>query len=250
MRGIRPQLGNAPRPSRGCDAQSSHPGGSVEDMARTVERPAPPRVSAPDLPPRLEEQAGLTARAEYFQQRITELEDETDAAHADLAECRIAPASVSSIVLTGASLVDVEIDELRATTVSARGARLRRVRIQSGRVGTLDLADAELDEVELRGIRLDYLSLANAHVEDLLLVDCVLGALDIPQTIASRVRFENTTADDVDTRALRADDVDLRGLDALSFTDAASLRGTTLSAVQIERLAPAFAATLGIQVKD
>lgn len=189
-------------------------------------------------------------RSDNFQLRIEDLEDETDAAHAELSECVIAPASVSSIVLTGATLVDVAIDELRATTVTARGARLRRVRIEGGRIGTLDLADAELDEVELRGIRLDYLSLANARIEDLLFADCVLGTLDLPQATASRVRFENTSADDVDTRALHGEDVDLRGLDALSFTDAASLRGTTLTAVQIERLAPAFAATLGIHVRD
>ncbi|MET0297679.1 MAG: pentapeptide repeat-containing protein [Microbacterium sp.] len=219
-------------------------------MARTEERPAAPRVSAPDMPPRLDEHPGLQSRAEHFQQRIVDLEEQTDAAHADVSECRIAPASVSSVDLTGAALVDVEVEELRATTVSARDARLRRVRIRGGRIGTLDLADAELDEVELRGIRIDYLSLATAHVQDLLVADCVLGTLDLPQTIASRVRFENTSADDVDTRALRADDVDLRGLDAVSFTDAASLRGTTLTSVQIERLAPAFAATLGIHVKE
>jgi len=218
-------------------------------MPRTLPRPVPPRVSAPDLAQQLDEQAGLTARADHFQRRI-ELETETDAAHAALSECVIAPASVSSVVLTGATLVDVAIDDLRATTVTARGARLRRVRIEGGRIGTLDLADAELDEVELRGIRLDYLSLASARIEDVVVVDCILGTLDLPASTATRVRFENSTAEDVDTRALRAEDVDLRGLEALSFTDAASLRGTTLSAPQIERLAPAFAATLGIHVGD
>ncbi|WP_439592609.1 pentapeptide repeat-containing protein [Microbacterium sp.] len=219
-------------------------------MARRAESPAPPRVSPPDLPPRLDDAQGLRPRDEHFRLEITGLMQKSDASHSEISECRVAAASVIDLTLTGATLVDVVIDELRATTVTARDARLKRVRIAGGRIGTLDLADAELDEVELRGVRIDYLSLANAQVDDVLIADCTITTLDLPQARCDRVAFENTRSDEVDTRGLRADDVDLRGLEALSYTDAASLRGVTLSSRQIELLAPAFAATLGIEVQD
>jgi hypothetical protein len=64
------------------------------------------------------------------------------------------------------------------------------------------------------------------------------------------VRFDDTRTDELDVRGLRAEDVDLRGLEMLSLTDAAALRGTTLSAGQVERLAPALASALGIRVQD
>lgn len=219
-------------------------------MARREEHPFAPRVSAPDLPGELAEGHGWERNGEYFQRRYAELGETTDASHAEVSECRLSGASVETLTLTGASLIDVEIEQLRATTVSARGARLRRVRVTGGRIGTLDLGMADIDEVELRGIRLDYLTLGGARIEDLLIVDCVIGSLDLPQATAKRLRFDNTRAEEVDARGLRAEDVDLRGLEMLSLTDAAALRGTTLSPAQIERLAPTLAAALGIQVRD
>ncbi|GAA1912997.1 pentapeptide repeat-containing protein [Microbacterium aoyamense] len=240
-------------PIRACPPRKgtlSEPRDSVVGMAGKKDDPAPPRVSAPDLPPRLEPHERLAAREEHFRLEITGLEEKTDAAHSEISECRVAAASVVDLILTGATLVDVVIDDLRATTVTARDARLKRVRITGGRIGTLDLADAELDEVELRGVRIDYLTLAGAQVDDVLIADSTITTLDLPQARCDRVAFENTRSDEVDSVGLRAQDVDLRGLEALSYTDAASLRGVTLSPRQIELLAPAFAATLGIKVKS
>ena len=49
---------------------------------------------------------------------------------------------------------------------------------------------------------------------------------------------------------MRAKDLDLRGLDALGYLDANSLRGATLTSVQVQQLAPVLAAGIGILVKD
>ncbi len=219
-------------------------------MARRGDSPAAPRISPPDLPPRLERSRGLQAREEHFRLEIDGLDQTTDASHSEISECRLVAASLDALTLSGAALVDVDIRDLRATILTARGARFRRVRLTGGRIGTLDLADAELDEVELRGVRIDYLSLAAAQLTDVLIADCVITTLDLPQSRCDRIAFEHTASDEVDSRGLRAQDVDLRGLEALSYTDAASLRGTTFSLRQLELLAPAFAATLGIDVRD
>ncbi|MGN8551774.1 UNVERIFIED_CONTAM: pentapeptide repeat-containing protein [Microbacterium sp. SLM126] len=217
-------------------------------MARP-DLPVAPRIGEPDLPRDCTEVDALSPYDDLLRCRITGLSDTTDASHAALTECIIAAASVDRLDLLGATLVDVEIDALKATSISAREARLRRVRFTGGRIGTLDLAGAGIDEVELRGIRIDYLSLAAAKVEDLLIADCTIVTLDLPQATLSRVRFESTRADEVDTRGMRADSLDLRGLEAASYLDVSSLRGATLTPWQVEQLAPTFASSLGIDVQ-
>ena len=99
-------------------------------------------------------------------------------------------------------------------------------------------------------MRIDYLSLASAKIEDLLVSDCTITTLDLPQAAMSRVRFVNSRADEVDTRGMRAENVDLRGLDAASYLDVASLRGATLTPWQVEQLAAAFAVSHGVDIRD
>lgn len=218
-------------------------------MARSAHVLAP-RLSAPDLPPDLEEGPPLARDGDFFQVEWTSLDADTEAAHATLSECALLGASTERLDLTGATLVDVEVRDLRVSTLNARRSRLRRVRVTGGRIGTLDLADADIDEVELRGVRIDYASLAAARIADLLIADCTIGTLDLPQATVARMAFADSRADDVDTRGVRAEDLDLRGLEAVSYLDAGSLRGATLSSRQVDHLAPAFAAALGIRVID
>ncbi len=90
--------------------------------------------------------------------------------------------------MTGETLVDVDVrrrasDDAVAAVARACGA----CGSAGGRIGTLDLADTDLDEVELRAVRIDYLSLAAARITDLLVADCTIGTLDLPQASATRV---------------------------------------------------------------
>lgn len=209
-----------------------------------------PRAATPDIPDSLDPVAGIARADDLVQARIEGLSGTVDAAHAHVAECVVAAASVDRLDLTGASLSDVEITDLRATELRAVESRWRNVRLTGGRIGTLDLRSAELDGVELRGIRIDYLALPAARVNDLVVADCVIGALDLPQATLTRVRFEDSRADEVDTRGLRSEHLDLRGLEAVSYTDPAGLRRATLSFRQVEHLAPALATALGIRVDD
>ncbi|GAA1847265.1 pentapeptide repeat-containing protein [Microbacterium koreense] len=217
-------------------------------MIRRTEHPAPPRLSEPDLPDILSGGGRIRARTEHFQRRFDALESETDADHAVITECRIAGAATDAWSLTGATLIDVDIEHLRATTITARESRWRRVRITGGRIGTLDLSAAELDEVELRGIRIDYLALGRSRVEDLLITDCTFTTLDVPGATLRRAAFSDSRADELDTRGLSAENVDLRGLEVLSITDPTAVRGVTMSERQVDFHARAFATSLGVHV--
>jgi len=193
---------------------------------------------------------GLERRADLVGARIRDLSGEVDAAHAQLTECTVDAASVSRLDLTGATLTDVEIGDLRATEVVGRNSRWRSVRVTGGRIGTFDLSGSELGAVELRGLRIDYLSLRGATATDVLVADCVIGAVDLPSATLSRVSFTGSRVDELESDGLRAENVDLRGLETVHFVRPDTLRGTTLSEAQVATLAVPLALAVGIDVRD
>lgn len=217
-------------------------------MARTAQRPIAPRIGAPDLPARLED--GVAARSgDLLRARLAGLEGDVDLEHASLEECVVPSPAVGTLALRGATLLDVELTDIRAVAVAARDTTIRRVRITGGRIGTLDLSGSHIAELELRDVRVDYLSFAGAEVEDTLIADCTIRSLDVPQAALTRVAFERSSADELDPRDMRARDVDLRGLDMLSCLNALALGGATITEEQALLLAPALAAAAGIDVR-
>lgn len=216
-------------------------------MARSRVPLAAPRVSAPDLPTVL---TPVTASrgADLLASRL-ELEGAVNLAYATLEQCTVS-ADADTVDLTGATILDVQMTDVKATSMKMRGAGIRRLRIAGGRIGTLDLSEARIDELELRDLRIDYMNLGGATAFDVEVVGCGIRALDMPQAGLTRVRFTDTSSDEVDPRGLRATHVDLRGLDALGYLDTTSLRGTTLTGFQVQQLASALAAGIGIRVED
>ncbi len=217
-------------------------------MARRTESPAAPRVSAPDLPPVLDPRPLPRRGDDLLAARVTVTGD-ADLAHSSWEQCVLA-LDAHTVDLAGATLLDVALSDVRVASLTLRNAGLRRVQITGGRIGTLDLSATRIGELELRDLRIDYLTLGGAQATDVLVHGCTIRALDVPQAVLSRVCFEDCRSEELDPRGLRASDVDLRGLDLMTVLDTNSLRGTTLSPRQVELLAPAFATSAGIQVKD
>lgn len=216
-------------------------------MTRSSDALIAPKVSRPDLPDALG--AAAPARASDLHLVSVALSGEADLAHSSLEQCRLT-ADAESVDLTGATLMDVEMDAPRVASMTMRDATVRRLRIVGGRIGTLDLSTARSAELELTGVRIDYLTFGGARLEDALITDCVLRSLDMPQADLTRVRFEGCRAGEVDPRGMKAAHVDLRGLDAEAFLDVNSLRGVTMSPFQVQLLAPVMAAGLGIRLRD
>lgn len=216
-------------------------------MARTLESPAPPRTTAPDLPPVLE--PGSPARnADLIAARL-DLTGTVDLAYSTLEQCTVR-ADADEVDLTGATVIDVEMSDVRIASLRMRDTGVRRLLISGGRIGTLDLSGARISELVLRDVRVDFLNLGAAKVTDLEVSGCTIRTIDMPQAELTRVRFTTTSSDEVDPRGMRAKDLDLRGLDAMAFLDTHSLRGATLTSFQVQQLAPQIAIGLGIQIKD
>lgn len=214
-------------------------------------RPVPlkaPRLSAPDLPAHLEP-AALRAHADLIGALIEAASGDIDAAGAHLSESALRNIDAGTFDLARSRFADVEIEQLRAVTVAAHESRWQNVRMNGGRIATLDLSRGSLSAVEIRGVRIDYLTLAGSEVSDLLLVDCIIGSLDAPQSTLKRVAFEGCRVTDVDNRGWRAEHVDLRGLEAVHYLDMPALRGTTLSERQTTSLGRDFAIAAGVDVR-
>jgi uncharacterized protein YjbI with pentapeptide repeats len=216
-------------------------------MPRTADSPAAPRVSEPDLPDELTP-AAPSRGADLLAAQL-DLTGVVDLAHASLEQCVI-EADADTVDLIGATVLDVDVRGIRSASLSMRNATIRRLRIIGGRIGTLDLSGARIDELELRDLRVDYLNLGGAKATDVLVADTTIRTLDMPTAELTRVRFDGCRTDEVDPRGLRSTDVDLRGLDALAFTDANGLRGTTLTTFQVQQLAATLAVGVGIIVRD
>ncbi|QTV79686.1 pentapeptide repeat-containing protein [Microbacterium sp. NIBRBAC000506063] len=212
-----------------------------------VIRPRPPVVTAPDLPDDLVP-VDAARHGDFLAARI-ECTGETDLSHSSLEQCRVG-GTAARVDLFGATLLDVEMTELRSPVLSLRDTTIRRLRIIGCRIGTLDLSDARVAELEIRASRIDYLTVGGARVEDALIAGTAFQALDLPQATLTRIRFDDCRVDEVDSRGMSAQDLDLRGLDALSYLDVNALRGATLTTRQVELLAPTFAASVGIDVRD
>lgn len=215
-------------------------------------RPAPlkaPRLSAPDLPARLEP-ATISSHVDLIGALIEGASGDVDAAGAHMSESTVRNLDVGTLDLARSRFADVEIDELRAVTIAAHESRWQSVRMRGGRIATLDLSRGSLAGVEIRGLRIDYLTLAGSEASDLLFVDCIIGSLDAPQAKLQRVAFHGCRVTDVDNRGWRAEHVDLRGLEAVHYLDMPALRGTTLSERQTNALGRDFAAAAGVDVRD
>ncbi len=221
---------------------------TVSGMARPT-LPLAPRISRPDLPDELT--PGTFARGVDLHGALVEaVTGVVDAAHSYLSESRVSGVEAQSLDLTGASLTDVEFDDVRAVLLDARQSRWQSIRMAGGRIATLDLSRSDVAGVEFRGLRIDYLTLAGTTASDLLFVDCTIGTLDAPQARLSRVGFQGCRADEVDNRDWRVENVDLRGLEALHYLDIAALRGTTLAERQVTSLAHEFARAAGVDIRD
>ena len=218
-------------------------------MARPRTRPAPPRVSDPDLPRHLEP-ATLSRHGDLVEVSVSVGGGSVDGAHARLSESVVEPGAPERLDLTGAVLSDVVIRDLATPELRVGDGTWRTVTLIGGRIGTLDAQRARFDGVILRGIRIDYLSVPASTLRDVEIIDCRIGTLDAPGALLERVRFANTTVDEFDTRALSSTDLDLRGLEALAFTDIRALAGATAARRQIEVHAAAFGVALGWDVRD
>jgi uncharacterized protein YjbI with pentapeptide repeats len=116
------------------------------------------------------------------------------------------------------------------------------------------LAGSQMHGAQLRAVvfaqcKLNSVNLRGARLQDVGFVDCLLRDVDLGGATLENVAFPGSTLEGVRLRDAALDRVDLRGAASLHLADGfGSLRGATISAVQLLELAGEFACELGVAV--
>ncbi|MUN63835.1 pentapeptide repeat-containing protein [Kocuria sediminis] len=214
--------------------------------------PAPPRLRSPRLP-ELSAADGIEVLAHGTYEALAFSDDDltgTDLSDVGFTDCSFTRLNVHELELTDGRITDSQLTRLDVPTVSAAYATLRTVLLEDSRLGVLQCIEGTWDTVRITGCKLGYVSLRGATVRDVVFEDCVIGELDLTGARAERLAFPGSELAVLDVSGATLVDVDLRALDLPEITGLAHLQGAALNHLQLQQLAPALAAHLGILVED
>ena len=145
-------------------------------------------------------------------------------------ECRWERVVGAGVLMPRASLVDVAIDGSRLAAVSAWGSMWRDVTVTGGKV--------------------DFLNLRGARLRNVRFIDCIVTELDLAEATVDGLSFEGCTLVEPEFGRGSYAALDLSGATLRSPRGLASLKGATLSRLQLIDLADVLAAELGLHVTD
>ncbi|MEU6827825.1 pentapeptide repeat-containing protein [Nocardia beijingensis] len=97
----------------------------------------------------------------------------------------------------------------------------------------------------------DSVNFRRARLREVSFVDCVLRDCDFAEAALTEITVPGSALVRLSLRNARVTKVDLRGATALDITDGLdSLRGATITSPQLMDLAPGFARSIGLTVRD
>ncbi|MFJ8233300.1 pentapeptide repeat-containing protein [Streptomyces sp. NPDC094448] len=207
-----------------------------------------------------------------YSRHLTPLAGElTDGERHDLDCVRLDGGSYAGLDAPG-----LRLTESALTSVSFSGGRLRRARFNdvwmhtvrfvgtdlaetswldteftAGVLAGLELHGAALHRVVFHQCKFDSVNLRATTLRDVVFVDCLLRDADFAGARLSGVSFPGSTLEGARFAGAGLKDVDLRSAARLDIGDGVeSLRGATISTLQLFDLAPRFAHALGVVVRD
>lgn len=219
-------------------------------MARAARRRPGPPLSL-DLPHLTPLSDGLVPKGDYETALLSDRDlSAVDATGATFASCRIERCQLSDGTLADTRLTECHLVEITAAGLDVAGGTWRDVILDKPRIGALAAVRAQWSSVRIRGGRIDFLVLAGARLDDVTFEDCSIGELDLGDARLRNVTFEGCQVDVLDAEAAFLVDVDLSGAKLKSIRGVGSLRGATVSTLQLVELGTLLADHLGIRVSD
>ncbi|MDQ1564484.1 MAG: hypothetical protein QOI14_1435 [Actinomycetota bacterium] len=195
-----------------------------------------------------------TAELEIDDERERERFLDTDLTGRDLMGIKFAECELDGVGLGDADLRSARFIESRLTRVNAPVLRAplstwREVVIEHSRVGSGELFESSWRSVSIQHCKIGYLNLRAAELIDVEFIDCVIDELDLGGSVATRVAFTGTSIAALDVARASLTDFDLRGVELRSVRGLESLRGATITELQLAELAPLLAEHLGMTVE-
>jgi hypothetical protein len=176
--------------------------------------------------------------------------DTWDLAVGDTVEaCRFDRLELGAWTLRGTHVLESVIAGANVPAVSGARSGWRDVEVRDSRFGSVEVYDASWRGIRFTRCRLGYVNLRAAELLDVAFVDCTIDEIDLMDASARRVSFDGSRIATLNSSGARLTDVDLRGADLGQVVGIDGLRGATISAEQLQLMAPAFAELLGLTVE-
>jgi uncharacterized protein YjbI with pentapeptide repeats len=173
-----------------------------------------------------------------------------DAAGARFLDCRFDGADLTEAHLKDTRWTDCRLDRVRGVGTELAEATLQDCEIVEPRLGAIAAYGSSWRRVTARGGKIDYLNLRGARLRDVRFEDCVLLEPDFADATLTDVAFDGCVLTAAQWSKATLSKVDLSGARLVAPQGLTSLRGATISRVQLLELADAFADQLGIRVRD
>lgn len=179
---------------------------------------------------------------------LTGAPDESDLSDVSFDDCVLDGADLGGVDLSRVRVEASTLRQLTAPELRAGRSLWRHVNLHHARIGAADLVDSKVAAVAIRSARLGRVDLRRSIVTDLLIEDAVIEELDLEEAKVTRLALKDVKIGRLLLAGAALKDVDLRGAQLGAVGPVQALRGATISDWQLQALAPAFAAELGLRV--
>jgi uncharacterized protein YjbI with pentapeptide repeats len=152
--------------------------------------------------------------------------------------------------LRAVELVDVIAERIDAANGDWGGAQLRRSLFSDARLTGLSLAEARIEEVRFKACKLDYANFRHSEIERVSFEDCVLTGADFQGASIKATVFARCQLVEADFSKADMALVDLRGSELRPAGSVLGLRGAIIDPLQLMELSQTLAQALGITIED
>jgi uncharacterized protein YjbI with pentapeptide repeats len=164
-------------------------------------------------------------------------------------ECELDGVNFGDSDLRSARFIETRLTKINAPILRAPRSTWRDVELTASRIGSGELFESNWRTASIRNCKLGYVNLRASELADVEFVDCMIDELDLGGSKASRVAFVGTTVGLLDVTRATLTDFDLRGAELRGIRGIESLRGATISELQLGELAPLLADHLGLRTE-
>ncbi|MEU7633052.1 pentapeptide repeat-containing protein [Nocardia sp. NPDC049220] len=174
----------------------------------------------------------------------------------DVQNARFSQSVFTSTVITGGSMRYTRFADVWLRNVRWVGTELADTvwmdgELVSAALSGVDFGGANLRRMRFEGCKFDSVTFRAARLREVSFIDCVLCDCDFGDAALTEITVPGSRLGGLSLHKARLSDVDLRGASTLDISGGLdSLRGATISTIQLIDLAPAFARTVGITVTD
>lgn len=177
--------------------------------------------------------------------------DDVEAGHARFNETVFTSMAITRGSMRFSRFSDVWQRNVRWVGTDLSDTSWQDVELIAGALVGVDAGGANLRRVRFEGCKFDSVNFRKAKLREVQFVDCVLRHVDFGDADLTKVSFPGTTVEGLLLNRARLKAVDLRGAVHLNIAEGLdALRGATITPLQLLDLAPEFARTIGITVRE